>query len=97
MRALRRVRRGRLASDGWRTTSASVPLELRAALADDLRIAIDRSSARFRIVDPKLHHGTWTVWMPRRWYGTANKQRRSDVTLIVHGRARSDLLRFRSY
>ena len=63
----------------------------------DMRIASDRSSATFRIVDPKLHRGTWTVWMPKRWYGTTNKQRRADVTLIVHGRSRPDLLRFRTY
>lgn len=62
----------------------------------DMRIASDRSSAKFRIVDPKLVHGRWTIWMPKRWF-TVNKQKRADVTLIIHGRTRNDLLRFVTY
>ncbi|RIX28800.1 right-handed parallel beta-helix repeat-containing protein [Amnibacterium setariae] len=62
-----------------------------------MRIASDRSSARFVIVDPVMTNGVWTVTMPRRWYGTWNHQRRSDITLIVHGRSRPDLLRFETY
>ena len=63
----------------------------------DMRIASDRSSARFRIVDPVLVNGAWTVWLPRHWYGSTNKQRASDITLTVHGRSRPDLLRIRTY
>ena len=63
----------------------------------DMRIANDRGSARYRIVDPHLHHGTWTVWLPKRWYGTTNRQRRSDITVIVDGKRRNDLLRIRTY
>jgi hypothetical protein len=62
-----------------------------------MRIASDRSSARFLIVDPVLDDGRWTVTLPKRWYGTRNRQRRADVTLVVRGRERPDLLRFRSY
>lgn len=62
----------------------------------NMRIASDRSSAKFTIIDPKLVNGVWTIWMPKRWF-TTNKQKRSDVTLIIHGKKRPDLLRFVSY
>ncbi|GAA2749692.1 hypothetical protein GCM10009869_06490 [Amnibacterium kyonggiense] len=62
-----------------------------------MRIASDRSSAHFRIVDPKLNHGRWTVTLPKRWYGTTNRQRASDISLIVHGKPRPDLLRIVRY
>lgn len=62
-----------------------------------MRIASDRGSATFRVVDPVMTHGVWTVAMPRRWYHTTNRQRVSDITLVVHGRVRNDLLRIARY
>ena len=38
--------------------------------------------------------GTLEVHLPKTYYGVKNKQRRSDVRLIIHGRDRSDLIRF---
>jgi hypothetical protein len=62
-----------------------------------MRIASDRGSATYTIVDPSLVDGRWTVTLPKRWYGTANRQKASDITLIVHGRSRPDLLRIATY
>jgi hypothetical protein len=62
-----------------------------------MRIASDQGSAKFTIIDPQLVGGHWTVTMPKRWYGSPNLQKRSDITLIVHGKRRPDLLRFQTY
>jgi hypothetical protein len=62
----------------------------------DMRIASDQRSAKFLIEDPVLRHGVWTIWMPRTWY-VRNKQKRSDITLTIHGKRRNDLIRFRTY
>ena len=59
-----------------------------------IRIASDQGSASYRIVDPTFAGRTLEVHLPRTYYGVRNKQRRSDVHLIIHGRDRSDLLRF---
>lgn len=62
-----------------------------------MRIASDQGSAKYTIIDPRLTDGHWTVTLPKRWYGTANRQKVSDITLIVHGRSRPDLLRIQTY
>ena len=79
-------------------TSGKVTLVRPSATGNryDMRIASDRSSAKFLIEDPVLRHGVWTIWMPRTWY-VKNRQKRSDVTLTIHGKRRDDLLRFRTY
>lgn len=62
-----------------------------------MRIANDQGSARYRIVDPVLTDGHWTVTLPKRWYGTTNKQLASDITVVVDGKPRPDLLRIVTY
>ena len=61
------------------------------------RISSDLGSAKFRIVDPKLTDGHFTVTLPDRYNGTANRQQASDITLVVHGQVRQDLLRIQRY
>jgi Right handed beta helix region len=59
-----------------------------------ISIASDQGSATYRIVDPTFPGRTLEVHLPRTYYGVKNKQRRDDVHLIIHGRDRSDLIRF---
>ncbi|MBW4043113.1 MAG: hypothetical protein HIU86_13500 [Acidobacteria bacterium] len=61
-----------------------------------MRIASDQASAKVTIIDPHLTDGYWTVTLPRTFYGAANRQRRSDITLIIDGHPRPDLLRFQT-
>lgn len=62
----------------------------------DLRIASDQGSARIVITDPVLGgDGHLTVDLPPTYYGHPNRQRTSDVELLVHGKDRTaDLVRF---
>lgn len=62
-----------------------------------MRIATDGASGRYTIIDPQLTDGRWAVTLPKQWNGTANRQLRSDITLIVGGKQRDDLLRFVTY
>jgi hypothetical protein len=61
------------------------------------RISSDQASARFRIVDPKLTDGRFTVTLPYAYNGVLNRQRASDITLVVDGKVRRDLLRIQRY
>jgi hypothetical protein len=56
----------------------------------DLRIASDRGSARFRIVDPVLRPGQrLTIDLPAVYNGAPNRQRREDVEVLVGGADRT--------
>lgn len=61
------------------------------------RISSDQASARFRIVDPQLTDGHFTVTLPYRYAGSENQQKASDITLVVHGKVRPDLLEIARY
>lgn len=49
----------RPAADGTDATCRSLPI----------------ARANFRIIDPNLVHGVWTLSLPHRWYNTTNKRR----------------------
>lgn len=60
----------------------------------DMRVASDQGSAKITIIDPTLVDGHWAVTLPTMYAGKPNLQRRQDITLILHGKERPDLLRF---
>jgi hypothetical protein len=62
-----------------------------------IRISNDLGTGRFRIVDPQLTGGYLTVTLPYRYNGAENQQKPSDITLVVHGKERPDLLRIQRY
>ena len=62
-----------------------------------VRISNDLGSGRFTIVDPPLTDGHFTVTLPWRYNGAPNRQRTKDITLIVDGSSRPDLLRIERY
>lgn len=59
-----------------------------------ISIASDQGTASYRIVNPIYSGSTLEVHLPLTYYGKKNRQRREDVHLIIHGRDRTDLLRF---
>lgn len=61
----------------------------------DIRIASDRGSAKYTIVDPVFTGPYFTIVYPARYLGHANAQQKSDIRLIVHGKDRTaDLVRY---
>jgi len=62
----------------------------------DIRIASDQGSAHYVIRDPVLAPGArLTVVLPPTYYGHPERQRRSDIRLLVDGKDRTaDLVRF---
>lgn len=64
----------------------------------DMRVVSDLGSAKYTIIDPDLSRtqvpGTWTVEVPSTYWHRPSLQKRSDITLIVDGKERPDLLRF---
>jgi len=62
-----------------------------------IRISNDLGTGRFLIVDPRLTDGHLTVTLPYRYNGSANRQKASDITLVVRGKERPDLLRIQRY
>jgi len=62
-----------------------------------LRISNDRGTGTYRIVDPRLTDGHFTVTVPYRYAGSPNLQRLTDITLVVDGEERPDLLRIHRY
>ena len=62
-----------------------------------IRISNDQATGRFRIIDPQLTDGHLTVTLPYRYNGSTNQQKASDITLVVRGKERPDLLRIQRY
>ena len=64
----------------------------------DMRVVSDLGSAKYTIIDPDLSHtqvpGMWTVEVPSTYWQKPSLQKRQDITLIVDGKQRPDLLRF---
>ncbi|MFD1723044.1 hypothetical protein [Amnibacterium endophyticum] len=64
----------------------------------DMRVVSDLGSARYTIVDPDLTStqvpGRWTIELPSTYWKHPSLQKRSDVTLIVDGKVRNDLIRW---
>ena len=64
----------------------------------DMRVVSDLGTAKYTIVDPDLTTtqvpGKWTVELPPTYWKHPSLQKQSDITLIVDGKRRDDLLRF---
>lgn len=89
---------GRAGFNFERVTGSNVFVHANASgNAYGFRISSDQASARFRIVDPTLSNGHFVVTLPYRYNGVANRQKASDITLVVHGKVRTDLLRIQRY
>lgn len=52
----------------------------------DMRIASDQGSATYRIVDPVFTGKYFTVMLPPTYYSHPERQKRSQVHLIIHGK-----------
>lgn len=62
-----------------------------------VRISNDLASGTFRIIDPQLTDGHFTVTVPYRYNHAVNQQRLSAITLVIDGKSRPDLLRIQRY
>lgn len=64
----------------------------------DMRVVSDLGSAKYTIVDPDLSKtqvpGKWTIEVPSTYWKHPSLQHQSDITLIIDGKSRPDLLRF---